>query len=112
MRRLLTLAVIAAAAAFLTVTNPGMRAFQDFARTYAADRIQSEMGGGPLSDLLSGAGGELMAGRVPERTTRTSYLVCSLYTLDLDDDGRPNGRALGIAGQFVVLEKFALEDGG
>ena len=53
-----------------------------------------------------------MAGRVPERTTRTSYLVCSLYTLDLDDDGRPNGRALGIAGQFVVLEKFALEDGG
>lgn len=110
MRRLLTLVVIAAA--FLAVTNPGMRAFQDFARTHAADRIQSEMGGGPLSDLLSGAGGELMAGRVPERTTRTSYLVCSLYTLDLDDDGRPNGRALGIAGQFVVLEKFALEDGG
>ena len=110
MRRLLTLAVIAIA--FLAVTNPGMSAFQDFARAHAADRIQSEMGGGPLADLLSGAGGELMAGRVPERTTRTSYLVCSLYTLDLDNDGRPNGRALGIAGQFVVLEKFALEDKG
>ncbi len=110
MKKLAALAVIGAA--LLIVTNPGMDDFQGFVRTYAADRIQREMGGGPLSDLLSGAGGELLAGNVSEIAERESYVVCSLYTLDLDGDGRPNGQALGVAGQFIVLNEFTSEDGG
>jgi len=95
---------------FLVVTNPGMSDFQDFVRDHAADRIEQDLGRGTLSELLGGAGGELLASNVPRVTERQSYLVCSLYTLDLDRDGRSNGRALGIAGQFVVLDEFRSED--
>lgn len=108
MKKLLVLLVIVGAV--LAVTNPKMEAFQTFVRTHAADRIQHELGNGPLSDLLSGAGGELLASNVPRVTERRSYLVCSLYTLDLDRDGRPNGRVLGVAGQFIVVEKITSED--
>lgn len=110
MRTLLVLIVVVGS--FLVVTNPGMADFQDFVRTHAADRIEQELGSGTLSELLGGAGGELLSSNVPRVTERQSYLVCSLYTLDLDRDGRSNGRALGIAGQFVVLEEFSGEDEG
>ena len=110
MRKLLVFVVVVGG--FLVVTNPGMGEFQDFVRDHAADRIEQELGSGTLSELLGGAGGELLASNVPRVTERQSYLVCSLYTMDLDRDGRSNGRALGIAGQFVVLEEFSDEDEG
>jgi len=108
MKKLLVLIVVAGG--LLAVTNPGMADFQDFVRTHAADRIEQELGEGALSDLLRGAGSELLADNAPRLTERRSYLVCSLYALDLDRDGRPNGRALGIAGQFIVIEEFTGED--
>ena len=110
MRKLLIFVVVVGV--FLTVTNPGMGDFQDFVRDHAADRIEQKLGSGTLSELLGGAGGELLASNVSRVTERQSYLVCSLYTMDLDRDGRSNGRALGIAGQFVVLEEFSGEDEG
>lgn len=96
----------------LVVTNPGMGDFRDFVRDHAADRIEQELGSGTVSELLGGAGGELLASNVSRVTKRRSYLVCSFYTMDLDRDGRSNGRALGVAGQFVVLEEFSGEDEG
>jgi len=111
MRTLLVLVVVVVSA--LIVTNPGMADFEDFVRRHAADRIEQKLGGsGTLSELLGGAGGELLASNVSRVTERDSYLVCSLYTMDLDRDGRSNGRALGVAGQFVVLEEFSGEDEG
>lgn len=108
MRTLLVIVVVVGA--FLAVTNPGMDDFQDFVRTHAADRIEQEMGSGTLSELLGGAGGELLASNVSRVTERQSYLVCSLYTMDLDGDSRSNGRALGVAGQFIVIEEFKAEN--
>lgn len=108
MKKLLVFVVVVGT--FLAVTNPGMADFQDFVRDHAADRIQRELGGGPVSDLLSGAGGELLASNVSQITERESYLVCSLYTVDLDRDERSNGRVLGIADRFVVLEEITSED--
>jgi len=110
MKKLLVFLVLVGG--FLVVTNPGMGDFRNFVRDHAADRIEQELGSGTLSELLGGAGGELLSSNVPRVTERQSYLVCSLYTLDLDRDGRSNGRALGIAGQFVVLEELSSEDGG
>lgn len=108
MKKLLGLIVVVGG--LLAVTNPGMADFQDFVRTHAADRIERELGEGTVSELLGGAGGELLASNTPRVTERRSYVVCSLYALDLDRDGRPNGRALGIAGQFIVIEEFTGED--
>jgi len=108
MKKLLVFVVVVGA--LLTVTNPGMADFQDFVRIHAADRIEQELGSGSLSELMGGAGGELLASNVSRATERRSYVVCSLYTLDLDRDGRPNGRILGIAEQFIVVEEVTSED--
>jgi len=94
----------------LFVTNPSMENFQSFVRTRAADRVEQELGGGALSDALGGAGAEVLAAHVPDVTRRRSYLVCSTYAVDLDRDGRPNGRVLGIAGQFLVIDDFSGDD--
>ena len=108
MRKLFVFIVVAGG--LLVVTNPGMDDFEGFVRTRAADRIERELGDGTLSELMGGAGGALLSSNISRITERQSFLVCSLYTLDLDRDGRSNGRALGIAGQFVVIEEFQGED--
>ena len=94
----------------LFFTNPGMEGFQSFVRTHAADRVEQELGKGALSDALGGAGAEVLAAHVPDVTTRRSYLVCSTYAVDLDQDGRPNGRVLGVAGQFFVIDDLSADD--
>lgn len=94
----------------LAVTNPGMSDFQDYVQTRATDRIAGEIDNEPVADLLGGAGGELLANSASRVTERRSYLVCSLYVLDVDQDDRPNGRALGVAGQFFVLDEFTADD--
>ena len=108
MRKLLVLLVVVGGGLFLT--NPGMGDFQEFARARASDRIEEELGTGTWSELLGGAGGEFLANNVSRFTNRRTYLVCSLYSLDFDRDGRSNGRVLGVAGQFVVLDEITTED--
>lgn len=104
MKKLLVLIVVVGG--LLAITNPGMNDFRGFVRTEAADRIERELGDGALSELLGGAGGELLAENASRFTERQSYLVCSFYDLDLDRDGRSDGRVLGVAGQFIVTEKI------
>lgn len=94
----------------LVATNPGMEAFQSFVRTQAADRIERELGTGALADLLGEAGGEVLAGNASAFTKRRSYLVGSVYTTDLDRDGDADGRVLGMAHQFIVIDEFAVDD--
>ncbi|MCS3677958.1 hypothetical protein GGP72_001886 [Salinibacter ruber] len=94
----------------LIATNPGMEAFQSFVRTQAADRIEREVGAGALGDLLGGAGGELLADNASTFTERRSYLVGSVYTVDLDGDGDTDGRVLGVARQFIVIDEFEGDD--
>ena len=108
MKKLLALLLVGAGVLF--ATNPDMEAFQDFVRTHAADQIQRKLGDGALPEALSGAGASLLSTQAPRITERRSYLVCSTYAVDLDRDGRPNGRVLGIAGQFVVLDEFSVEE--
>lgn len=104
------LALILCIGALLFATNPGMESFRSFVRTHASDRMAQELGEGALSDALSGAGAEVLSTYVPDVTTRRSYLVCSTYTVDLDRDGRSDGRVLGIAGQFLVIDDFSTDD--
>ena len=103
------LLVVAFVGGGLALTNPGMKAFQTFVRTQAADRIERELGRGAVSELLGGAGGELLANNASSFTERRSYLVCSVYVLDLDRDGEADGRVLGVARQFIVIEDFGEE---
>ncbi len=110
MKNLLALVLVLGIVGLLFVTNPGMEEFQSFVRTHAAHRVEQELGRGALSDALGGAGAEVLATYVPDITTRRTYLVCSTYAVDLDDDGRPNGRVLGLAGQFLVIEDFSADD--
>lgn len=108
MKKVLVLGVVVIG--LLALTNPGMDDFQNYVQTQAADRIGGEIDSKPLAELLGGAGGELLASSVSHVTERQSYFVCSFYVLDVDQDDRPNGRALGVAGHFVVLDEFAAED--
>ena len=94
----------------MVLTNPGMEAFEAFVRTQAADRIEHELGQGPVSELLGGAGGELLADNASSFTERQSYLVCSVYVLDLDQDGDADGRVLGAARQFIVIDELEKKD--
>jgi hypothetical protein len=98
------LLILALGCGGLALTNPGMEAFQTFVRTQAADRIERELGRGAMSELLGGAGGEFLASNASSFTERQSYLVCSVYVLDLDRDGEADGRVLGVARQFIVID--------
>ena len=102
--------IVALVGGGLAFTNPGMEAFRAFLRTQAADRIERELGQGPASELLGGAGSELLADNASSFTERQSYLVCSVYILDLDRDGDADGRVLGVARQFIVIDEFEGED--
>lgn len=108
MRRILVVLVLLVTVGGLTVTNPGMEAFQSFVRARAADRIERGLGAGALGEVLGGAGGELLANNASTCTDRRSYLVCSVYAVDLDRDGNVEGRVLGIARRFIVVDD--LED--
>jgi len=108
MKKALVLGVVVIG--LLAVTNPGMEAFRTFVRTHAADRIERELSHGALSGLIGGAGSELLADNISQFTERRSYLVGSTYAVDLDQDGTPNGRVLGVAGQFFVVDELRIKE--
>ncbi len=94
----------------LIATNPGMEAFQSFVRTQAADRIEREVEAGALGALLGGADRKLLADNASAFTERRSYLVASVYTVDPDGDGDADGRVLGVARQFIVIDELEGDD--
>jgi hypothetical protein len=99
--------LLGAALALLVVSNPSMGEFATFIRQESETAIQKHAGDTPLGRLLSGAGAGLAASYVEEHAQRTTYLVCSLYTIDPDGnpDTEPRWRYLGIADRFVALER-------
>ncbi|HEX7069519.1 MAG TPA: DUF4359 domain-containing protein [Rhodothermales bacterium] len=98
----LVLAVIA-----LALFNPDMEDFQLFVETSAEELIREEVGEGLLSDALSTLGSGLIGDHVDEITTRRNYIIFSTYTIDLDQEPESGDewRFLGMAGQFLVLDR-------
>ncbi len=98
----LVLVVLVAALAY---TNPGMDAFESHIENEAATLIRDEIGSDSwLSDALGNLAGSALADRADEYTTRANYLVASVYTIDADDDGRPELQWLGVADRFIQLD--------
>lgn len=98
----LILAVIA-----LAIFNPDMEDFQLFVETQTEELIRDQMGEGVLSETLSRLGSGLASEHVDEITERNNYFIFSTYAIDLDRDP-DNGnewRFLGMAGQFMELER-------
>lgn len=85
------------------MSNPGMNDFKQFVEQRTAQRIEEDTGRGALGRALAGAGARLLSDNAEAVTERTSYLVCSMYHVDLDGDGSDEWRYLGIARQFVEL---------
>lgn len=100
MKKLLLLLI---SGAVLAVFNPGMSEFQSFVEERAAQRIEEKTGGGAIGRALAGAGAGFLGANVGSATDRTSYLVCSTYSVDPDGDGAAEWHFLGIAGQFVEV---------
>lgn len=99
---ILTVIVIA-----LAISNPGEEQFRNFVSDRAELAIQEETGDSMLGRALSGAGASV-AGEFAERVTdRENYYVFSTYTIDLGDASSDpeEWKFLGIAGQFVELER-------
>lgn len=92
-------------ALLLGFTNPGMDDFRPFIKQVAQQEIEQATGGGVLGRVLGGAGSELVASNVDRVTTRTSYVVCSTYAVDADQDGAPEWEFLGVATRFVTLQR-------
>ncbi len=103
MRLLLLLALVVV----LAVTNPTSDDFAEFAEGHVAERLEAELDAVPAGGLLGDVGG-LAAGQLVRRfAERETYLVASVYTLDLDGRARDaeDWRFLGIAGVFFEIDR-------
>lgn len=92
-------------AGVLWAFNPGMDDFKTHMKTYTAERVESETGGGMLGRVLGGAASAVVSGGVERVTERSGYVVFSTYDVDPDADGTAEYRFLGVARQFVVLRE-------
>jgi hypothetical protein len=92
------------AVGLLWFSNPDLEDFRPFVRDVARAEIEEATGGGTLGRVLGGAGSELVASHIDRITTRRSYVVCSIYRVDVDGDGTPEWEFLGIATRFITLE--------
>jgi len=99
-----TVSVLLVLGVVLAQFNPDMDDFEQFVEARAEQRIEEETGGGVLGRALAGAGGRLLRDNTDAVTERTSYVVCSLYHVDVDDDGTDEWRFLGVADRFIELE--------
>jgi len=89
----------------LVYTNPGMEAFEAHVEDEAATLIRNEVGSDSwLGDALGTLAGSALADRADEYTTRTNYLVASVYEVDLDRDDRPELKWLALGNRFIQLE--------
>ena len=95
---------IGLAVALLWFGNPDLEDFRPFVREIARAEIEEATGGGTLGRVLGGAGSELVAGHIDRITTRRTYVVCSTYRVDVNGDGTPEWKFLGIATRFITLE--------
>lgn len=103
MRKLLLLLVFAGMLYYL---NPTMRDFEVFLEEEADTILTEEIGGGDLGRAIAGLGSNLLGSITDDITERQDFLVCSLYTIDLDRsaDNDDQWQFLGIGGQFIQLK--------
>lgn len=101
------LVVLVLALIALALFNPDMEDFQLFVETSTEELIRDEVGEGLLSDALSALGSGLAGEHVDEVTRRRNYFIFSTYTIDLDEepDSGDEWRFLGLAGQFLELDR-------
>lgn len=99
--------ILLAVGVALAYFNPTMEAFEDFAADRVEEVVMQEAGDGTLGRLLAGVGAGLAGTYLDRVTERANYVVFSTYTIDLDQNDPDNEawRFLGIAGQFVELER-------
>lgn len=112
MKNTFSLLLFVALLGVLFLTNPTQEDFKDFARERSEEALMQETGGGAFGELLADLGSSVVgsaAGRVSERN---NYALFSTYTIDLGGDDREGDqwRFLGIAGQFIELEKPNSDD--
>ena len=102
-----SLALFLVLLAVLAFTNPGMDEFKDFAEAQSEQLLLRETGDTGLGRFLSRLGGSLAGSLVDRVTERANYGVASVYTIDLDPEVAEGDewRFLGIAGQFLELER-------
>ena len=107
MRTPILLAVIALVVLFLF--NPEMDDFKMFAEAQSERLLLEQTGESALGRALSGLGASLLGSNIDRFTERRNYGVFSLYTIDLDgdDEQEEEWRFIGIAGQFLELERPA-----
>lgn len=100
-----TLGLILAIALFmLAALNPGMAAFETYVENRSEQIIRQETGDTALGRVLSGAGAGVASAFAKEFSSRSNYLIFSIYTLDIDRDGTDDYEFLGIARQFIELD--------
>ena len=104
-RNLILLTLLVGGALYFT--NPGPEAFSTFlaehVQTELADEVPGETEIGKafrkgLGQIAGAAGGQL--------AQREDFQVASIYTLDIAGDTH---RFLGVAGQFIPIEKVELQ---
>ena len=89
----------------LVYTNPGMDAFKTHVEDEAAALIREETGSDSwLGDALGTLAGSALARRADAYTTRTNYLVASVYAVDMDRNGEPELKWLGLGNRFIQLD--------
>ena len=100
--RLSVLLLIVLAAA-LVLLNPTEDEFAEFARSHSEGLVEERTGDSALGQALSGAGSSIVESYVRESAHRENYGVYSIYSVDLNGLGK--WRFVGVAGQFVELER-------
>lgn len=95
----------------LWVSNPTEPQFKAFAEAQIEARIQDEMskrsfGGSELGAYLKGMASEFLSKFAERNVVRKNYYVFSIFILDVPEDvDKKDWRFLGIAGQFIPLER-------
>lgn len=102
--RIITFILLALIVA-LALTNPDMSAFEKHVEDEAAQLIRNEIGDESwLGNAVGSLAGSALASQAPEFTTRTNYVVASTYAIDIDENGEPDLKWIGLGNRFFQLD--------
>lgn len=91
----------------LMAFNPKKEKFYDLVESRSDEIFSNELGNSAVGGLLAELGSGLARNLAEKFTDRTNYLVASVYTIDLDGEEHDENdwKFLGIAGQFIELQR-------
>ncbi len=90
-----------ALASLLVYTNPSKDDLSNYVRQYVMKESQKTMKD-PQGQFLSAILGDIAGGVMSSQTVRTDYILFSTYEVQF---GKERFKALGIFGNFILLEK-------